>query len=413
VSTSSVATTADVYAPPVQRTLEPVAPSERIRALDLLRGWAMFGVLWSNLNDWYGTADETTWFDRALGMAQGYVIESRFYTLLCFLFGIGFGIQLLRAEERGTSVRRTYVRRSLALLVIGLVHALLIWHGDILTMYALASFALLLFRNETPKRQLVWAFAIYFLGIEVVTRLLWISGLRFAVPPIPQVTGSWIYGHGTLAQISHQRVADVADWYGRWGLITYLSVVGMFLAGVWAFRSGFFRRVVSDRRATRRLLAWCMSIAALQFVLAMLASTLVSGGARTPGSTLAVMLQWRRLVFRTLDPTMAMGLAYAALLLLAFQTRRGQRLLAPLVATGRMALTTYLAQSVVCTLLFYSYGLGWFGRVGYTGMFAITLVLFGLQMAANTWWLRRYRFGPVEWLWRTLTYGRVPAMRVG
>src|SRR5213078_889825 len=102
---------------------------------------------------------------------------------------------------------------------------------------------------------------------------------------------------------------------------------------------------------------------------------------------------------------------YAALLLLAFQTRVGTRLLAPLAATGRMALTTYLTQSVFCTTLFYSYGLGWFGRVGYTGMFEITVVLFAVQMAASVWWLRRYRFGPVEWLWRTLTYGRAPAMR--
>ena len=128
----------------------------------------------------------------------------------------------------------------------------------------------------------------------------------------------------------------------------------------------------------------------------------------------ATGLSWRRFVFRTLDmSTEAAGLAYAAILLLAFQTRTGGRLLAPLAATGRMALTTYLTQSVVCTILFYSYGLGWFGRVGYTGMFRITVTLFAVQMAASVWWLRRYRFGPVEWLWRTLTYGRAPAMRVG
>jgi uncharacterized protein len=370
----------------------------------------MFGVLWSNLNDWYGVTDEATWFDRALGTAQGFLIESRFYTLLCFLFGIGFGIQLLRAEERGTSVQRTYVRRSLALLAIGLAHALLIWQGDILTMYALASFALLLFRDETPKRQLAWAFGIYFLGVELMYRAFWTAGLRFAVPRVPDATASWIFGHGTLAQISHERVAHVADWYGRWGLLTYLSVAGMFLAGVWAFRSGFFQRLVSDRKATRRFLACCLSIALAQFLLSFVVDKLPGSG--PPSDTLSAMLQWRRLVFRTLDPTMPTGLAYAALLLLAFQTTRGQRLLAPLVATGRMALTTYLVQSVVCTSLFYSYGLGWFGRVGYTGMFAITLVLFALQMAVNTWWLRRYRFGPVEWLWRTLTYGRAPAMRV-
>jgi uncharacterized protein len=77
-----------------------------------------------------------------------------------------------------------------------------------------------------------------------------------------------------------------------------------------------------------------------------------------------------------------------------------------------MALTTYLTQSIVCTLLFYSYGLGWYGSVGFTGMFLITLILFACQMAASTWWLARFRYGPAEWLWRTLTYGRAPEMRV-
>jgi uncharacterized protein len=125
------------------------------------------------------------------------------------------------------------------------------------------------------------------------------------------------------------------------------------------------------------------------------------------------MLGWRRFVFHALDWSVeAVGLAYAALILLLFQTRRGARILAPLAATGRMALTTYLTQSVVCTTLFYSYGFRLIGRVRYTGMFAITVTLFAVQMAISVWWLKRYRFGPVEWVWRTLTYGHAPAMRV-
>lgn len=106
------------------------------------------------------------------------------------------------------------------------------------------------------------------------------------------------------------------------------------------------------------------------------------------------------------------GLAYAALLLLAWQTSRGARLLRPLAATGRMALTTYLTQSVVSTLVFYGYGFRLLGSFGFTGNLVFTLVLFGCQMALSVWWLRRFRFGPVEWLWRTLTYGSPPRMRV-
>ncbi len=412
MSTTSAAPAVGVYAPPTTTDLEPVAPNERIQALDLLRGWAMFGVLWSNLNDWYGVADETTWLDRAIGFVQEYFVEGRFFTLLCFLFGIGFGIQLTRAAQRGVSIQRTYVRRSAALLAIGLVHTLLIWHGDILTSYALVSFALLLFRDVTPRRQLAWAFALYLFAADIITRARWLAGQRFMVPRVPAVTANWIYGHGSLAQIQHQRVLDVADWFGRWGLTTYFYILSIFLAGVWALRSGFFQRLVSDRRATRRFLYWCLGATLVFFAAGLAGDAFLPQPSGPPDTTRAVMLAWRRFVFSALDATVPMGLGYGALLVLAFQTTRGARLLAPLAAAGRMALTTYLTQSVVSTLLFYSFGLRWFGRVGYTGMFAITVVLFSIQMAASAWWLKRYRFGPAEWLWRTLTYGRAPAMRV-
>jgi uncharacterized protein len=310
------------------------------------------------------------------------------------------------------SIQRTYVRRSAALLAIGLVHALLIWHGDILTSYALVSFALLLFRDVTPRRQLAWAFALYLFAADIITRARWLAGQRFMVPRVPAVTANWIYGHGSLAQIQHQRVLDVADWFGRWGLTTYFYILSIFLAGVWALRSGFFQRLVSDRRATRRFLYWCLGATLVFFAAGLAGDAFLPQPSGPPDTTRAVMLAWRRFVFSALDATVPMGLGYGALLVLAFQTTRGARLLAPLAAAGRMALTTYLTQSVVSTLLFYSFGLRWFGRVGYTGMFAITVVLFSIQMAASAWWLKRYRFGPAEWLWRTLTYGRAPAMRV-
>ena len=410
---TTIAAPGAVYAPSSQSTLEPVAPSERIHALDLLRGWAMFGVLLSNLNDWYATTEETTRFDRILSFSQEWLIESRFYTLLCFLFGIGFGIQLMRATERGKSIQLTYMRRSAALLAIGLIHGLLIWRGDILTLYALVSFALLLFRDATPRQQLVLAAGIAVFAGEVISRVRWLTGQRFMVPRESATTANWIYGHGTYAQIAQQRVHDFADWWGRWGMVTYFAVLAMFLAGVWAIRSGFARRVFSDSRTTWRFLAGCVGVALIGYAMELFGRRLLFPGRGPEPTTTSVMLSWRPFVIHLLDWSVeAMGLAYAAALLLVFQTRRGAWLLAPLAATGRMALTTYLTQSIVCTILFYSYGFKLMGRLGYTGMFTITVVLFAVQMAVSVWWLKRYRFGPVEWLWRTLTYGRAPAMRV-
>jgi uncharacterized protein len=109
--------------------------------------------------------------------------------------------------------------------------------------------------------------------------------------------------------------------------------------------------------------------------------------------------------------TWGMAAAFASALTLLAHRPGWSKRLAPLAATGRMPLTTYLGQSLVCTMLFSSYGLGWYGSRGMTGFFVLTLVLFGAQMAASVWWLERYRFGPAEWVWRSLSYGARQPMR--
>jgi uncharacterized protein len=394
--------------------LQPVSPDERIHGLDLLRGWAMFGVLWSNLNDWYGTEDPATRLDRGLAWAQGTLIESRFYSLLCVLFGVGFGIQLVRAADRGLDIRTTYLRRSAALLAIGLVHGLLIWQGDILTMYALVSFAMLMFRDASPRRLLVAAALSWLIAPEIVLATRYMAGLHYMVPRTDPTTAYWVLGHGTWTQIQAIRAGNYLDWFQRWGLMLYWSILAMFLLGLWSVKSGFLRRAIEQPATTRRLLGWSIVAAGLGLGLARVVSVLLHPLYGDPGWWTEPRFWYRRRLAAAGFDLSAAGtaLVYASLLLLLWQTRRGGRVLRPLAATGRMALTTYLTQSVVCTFLFYSYGFRLVGRVGYSGMFGITLALFGVQMAVSMWWLRRYRFGPVEWLWRTLTYGAAPAMRI-
>lgn len=402
--------------------LRPVAPEERIRALDLLRGWAMFGVLWSNLNDWYTTRRApVTALDPALWWTQSWLIDSRFYSLLILLFGIGFGIQLTRADALATDLRGTYYRRSAALLAIGIVHGTLIWSGDILTIYALVAFALVLFRTASTRRILVAAVLLWFVGPFIVRDVMFLSGLRF------MLTGSQgshralagIYAHGTWLQIERARVGEYLDGLGHSGLTSYVSTLAAFLVGLWSMKSGYLRRVIDDPRTTRRLLALALGAAAIGYARWHWADALWPHTQAPPNFVPAFPYPYfqlemlRQFVLKFFDwATEGTAVVYACVLLLLWHRPRGERLLRPLAATGRMALTTYLTQSIVCTLLFYSYGLGWYGSVGFTGMFLITLILFACQMAASTWWLARFRYGPAEWLWRTLTYGRAPEMRV-
>lgn len=401
--------------------LAPVAPKERIVAIDLLRGWAMFGVLWSNLNASYGTVSPTTTANRALSWTQDWLIQDRFYTLLCLLFGVGFGIQLLRANERGADVRTTYWRRSAALLAIGIIHGTLIWNGDILTMYALAAFMLVMFRDVGTSRLLPAALCLWVVVPWMVSKLMFVTGLRF--PTLSGVEsilhGPAGLGHGSWLHAAHLRLALYLDWYGRWPLTSYWTVVATFLVGLWALKSGYLHRVIKEPRATRRLLAWSIAIAVAGYAVALVWMKIWPPPHRrlpasNSGPDFWVFLVYpRALVYRALEwSTEATSIAYAAALLLLWQSGRARRFLRALGAAGRMALTTYLTQSIVCTLLFYGYGLGWYGRTGFTGMLIITVVLFGIQMAASVWWLERFRFGPAEWLWRTVTYGRAPRMRV-
>jgi len=396
--------------------LKPVAPEERIHVLDVLRGWALFGVLWSNLNDHYGPRDPVTKFDNALQWTQNWLLESRFYSLLILLFGIGFGIQLTRAARDGADLRTTYYRRTATLLAIGVIHGTLIWRGDILTIYALVAFALVMFRAMSTRNIAIAAILIWFLGPTLVREGMFLSGFRIMLPGNAGETTE-IYARGTWREIERARVGGYLQWLGRWGLTSYVSILGAFLTGLWAVKSGYLQRVIDDPRTTRRLLIIALVAAGVGYAQWQWAGALwprVQG----PASAEPVfpypyfhLAQLRGLVLKLFDwGTEGMAVAYACVLVLIWQRPAGARALRPLAAAGRMALTTYLTQSIVCTLLFYSYGFGLYGSVGYTGMFVITLVLFGTQMVLSTWWLRRFRYGPAEWLWRTLTYGRPPRL---
>jgi len=382
----------------------------------MLRGWALFGVLWSNLNDWYGTAKPVTPLDRALSWSQDYLIDSRFYCLLILLFGIGFGIQLERATSGSMDVRNTYYRRSAVLLGIGVIHGCLIWNGDILTIYALVSFALVMFRTATNRQIVIAAVLLYFVGQWIVLDLMFLAGLRYAVASGDM---EFLFAHGSWLQIQHARLDYYLLWLGRYGLRVYASILASFLMGLWAVKSGYLRRVIEIPASTRRLLIVAAIATAVGYATDAYMGVLWPVRQTAPGFQPHFPFPDFQLFVLRSAAVNALGwaymggaVAYACVLLLLWQRPAGARLLRPLAATGRMGLTTYLTQSVVCTLLFYRYGLGLFGEVGFVGMLGISLVLYGCQMAGSTWWLKRFRFGPAEWLWRKLTYGEIPPMRL-
>ena len=372
--------------------LQPVPPSERILALDVVRGFALFGVLLAYALWNLGVPPEQTYsqVDRILEWTLTALVDSKAYTLFAFLFGLGFSIQLTRAEARGATIVPTYCRRLLALLLIGLAHALLLRNGDILVPYSVMGFFLLLFRNASNKTLAVGA--IIGLIYPYLARGAWdLTGIPF--PKRPEMEG---------ASYLAENFAWARYWYST-AITSWPASLPMFLFGLYMGRRRLFEKMAVHRKRLWRALIVGLGIGVIAYIgrgplLAMVAN---------PRHSLALDL-----TFGLLCSAHAWGLAafYASSLFLLLQRRSWQRRLAPLGAVGRMALTNYLLQAAIIVPVCIGFNL--FGRVTPSIGVLLALGVWSAQVPASVWWLRRFRFGPAEWLWRSLTYGRFQPMRM-
>lgn len=407
--------------------LQPVGATERIPTLDVLRGLALLGILvvnvelfgWPIYQALTGGKDWTTPWDVVADWVVGFLAQGKFYPLFSLLFGLGMALQLERCEARGGRFGKLFCRRLLVLLGIGLAHGLLLWEGDILVCYALCGFLLLAFRGVKPATLLVWA-AIFLVIPPLIYGFIWaVIALCSLIPEGATAIGQEfarvraeyarltdenlrVFARGTVGEIFLVRGRNVV--FG-WQCLFFFAptVVAMFLLGLYAGRRRLLHPPAPDLRFIRRTLLWGLLVglpASVVFV-------------ATSDSTDVLNID---LILVSSVAAMAVGgpclsLAYAAALALVLQHDRWNRWLRPLGAAGQMALTNYLLQSVVCTTIFYSYGLGLYGSVGRAAALGLALVIFAAQVPLSVWWLKRFRFGPAEWIWRSLTYGCRQPMR--
>jgi uncharacterized protein len=400
--------------------LELGPAGERIEVIDALRGFALAGVLFANLfsfsgffllSEEQGVALPGGAVNGIVAMLANVFVNGKFITIFSLLFGLGFGIQLSRARARGIDVVPTYARRLLVLLVIGLAHKFLLWGGDILTLYALLGFGLLAVRGWSDRQLL-------FIGLILVLAALPIDALLKIVTGAPLV--GWPTGWDTamLAAMAGGSYREVLRLSAEFEIyrhvhdgIPYVGYLGVFLIGYWTARKRLLHDVAANRPTLRRVSRWGLVVGLIATAGTVVGLAALSGG---DSETPSPLPWWMPLV--GLAWSMAfLGLAgaYASGFALLFQRPRWQRVLNLFSPVGRMALTNYLLQTVAGLWLFYGFmpGPGWSGKVGPVGLVPILIVVFGAQIAFSTWWLRRYRFGPVEWVWRSLTYGRLQPLR--
>lgn len=402
--------------PPEPQRVGPVRLSERILFIDVLRGMALFGILAANMRAFFAPLDAygnigVLFHSRADVLAQAFIdtfIQGKFISIFSFLFGMGFAIQMSRAEARGVRFMGFYPRRLLALALFGLIHGIFIWAGDILLTYALSGAILLLFRKRQQKTLLWWAGSLFSVPIVVSTTFLclYFSGFRrpWMVPKPPDVQKYYaiigIYAHGTVRQIFAQ---NWVEWKQMLPFELFaIYATGLFLLGMWVWRAGIVQRLDEYKPVLKRVCTWCIAVGLIVNIYVTIVRVVIPPGTVSLWAWSAGVLY--------LPGTHVLSAGYISGLALLFLNAHWRRILLPFAAVGRMALTDYLMQSVLCTLFFYHYTTGLYGRVGPAMGLMLTVILYGAQVLFSNWWLKRFRFGPIEWLWRGMTYGKFPSM---
>jgi uncharacterized protein len=386
----------------------------------MVRGFALFGVLLVNMFG-FG-ADSIAWdspTDEFAFAIMRVLFESKMWTLFSILFGFGFAVQLQGAHARGFRILPAYLRRLAVLFALGAAHALL-FDGDILMLYAELGLVLL-FVHRLPTRKffvlavalmLIFPLARFALEQDQSDESEEILTVSEARSELEWDQRTHVYATGSLAEVMADNASAIpADPLED--LCTPesgLTVFAMFLLGFSLGRSGLLRDIPGHVALIARMRSWGLSFGlaamAAERVLATTTGYAVFRVQQAgPGAQLAGDLLF------TFGAT-ALALGYAATLILAAQTPRGKAALAPLAAVGRLALTVYLTQTLMFTTLFYGYGFGQAFKLGPAAVTAWAVVIFAVQVVACQWWLRRFRFGPVEWLWRSLTYLKWQPLRL-
>ncbi len=398
----------------------PTSGSNRIQTLDVLRGLAIFGILMVNMplmNAPLVTilSDVKVWTDLPNQLAMGFIklfFEGKFYVLFSLLFGYGFWLFLNKTMPEGKSVVPLYRRRVFFLLIFGIAHIVLLWPGDILVFYALMGFILIAFKKVSDRSLIKWA-----IGLILVPVLLngFFVLMVFLAGFSPEGTAAMnagfaenarrvneiihraleVYPTGSFSELITMRLTEYSMLLPG-VLFFYPNVLAMFLLGQYAARKGYLQNPENHLPFFRKVFTVGLAI----------------------GLPLNVFYGWIHSFVNLSEPSVysflsaliigfggpSLTLAYISGIILLISKGRLKYFMAKLAPVGRMALTNYLTHSIVASVLYLSYGFALYGKVNIWQGILITVAIFLIQIPLSNWWLKRFRFGPFEWLWRSLTY---------
>ena len=389
---------------------------KRVDIIDALRGFALAGIVIVHMVENYtaSPSPEGTMLGTHQGIADNIVdgfiflfLRGKFFALFSFLFGLSFFLQMDSAHRRGQDLSGRFLWRLLLLLGIGLFHHLF-YRGDILTIYALLGILLIPFYKFSDKWLLIIT-AIIFLGIGRYFIFFLNQGDPIFMssnldPTSPEIVSYFdILKNGSLTDVFYSnstqghlmKLEFQTNVFGR----AYLTF-GFFLLGLFAGRLQFFQNFAQHTKTVKRILIWSV---VLFFVTIGLGALLFAQlGPQVSFDNWIAMFALTAIDLNNI----AMTFILIALFVLFFKTARGTRWLLKFAPYGRMALSNYVLQSIIGTALLYGWGMGYLGELRNIYTFLIALLIIALQMVWSKWWLHKYHYGPLEWLWRSLTYFR-------
>ena len=422
----------------------PATGTDRIDAIDSLRGVAVLGILVMNI---YAFAmpfvayqnplamGGTEWYNLGTWIFTHIFFDQKFLTIFAMLFGAGLVLMSDRADARERSPAPVWYRRNLWLLLIGAAHGYLLWFGDILFHYALMGLVIYLFRRRTPKALIITASVLIPIGLlfaiagggymqklqtvgpeleatqsagetltEEQTALLeqWEDMAIFMKPPEQQVAEDVAAYTGNYGGIVRHRAPTVAMMQST---ATFSFIIwrvgGLMLLGMALMKLGILSGVRSQAFYRRMMFT--------------------GYGLGLPLTVFSAWIlhrhQWDMLWSFQLGGipnyfgSILVAFGHVGLVLSVIKARAGQNLVQRFTAVGRMAFTNYLMHSAVLTTIFYGYGFGFYGQVPRFWQMGFVAGVLGFQLWFSTWWLSRFRFGPMEWLWRSLSYWQLQPMR--
>lgn len=384
--------------------LMPVKEQNRIVWIDIVRGFAILGIFIVNVGAFsapyflYGGA-ENAWsepIEQFIQMLIDVFFQGSFYTLFSILYGFSWQLMKDRLDIKEINYAAFLFRRQLILVGIGMVHAFLIWHGDILLSYGLIGLLLLFFIEVKDRTLLLWAVLLLVGSVSIFTISLY--QVRYLLGGINETAISQAIESYSSTQLSVILGQNLQDWSNANSGIAFIfliiTLLPLFLLGMYIAR----KQWLHDPRKHQQTLWRLLKISFFLFILLKL-------GPYSIGNPL-----WLSYLQDNLGGA-ASALFYIVLITLISQSALGLKIVMPFKYVGRMALSNYILQSVFCFILFYGIGFGLYGSIKPSIAILIVIVFYSLQIIGSKWWLSRFRFGPLEWIWRSLSYKKKQVIR--